>query len=165
MQIVTHFKFLVLVLPDGEVSVHSLSPAHTLSSIPSPSSVDPLSPYSLQVSSSLPPPLLLLLALLSLCLLNIIFNANFTHRHAAHEYLHVHPPRCTPSFCPDGVWTLTAARLLLRLSHTHTVRHTLETPVHEALKHLVTQIICCQSEWYPALSLGIEVLTTSESLA
>lgn len=48
---------------------------------------------------------------------------------------------------------------------THTVRHTLETPIHDALKHLVTQIICCQSERYLTLSLGIEVLTTSESLA
>ncbi|KAK2835613.1 hypothetical protein Q5P01_016097 [Channa striata] len=33
---------------DGEVSVDSLSPAHTLSSLPSPSSVEALSPYSLQ---------------------------------------------------------------------------------------------------------------------
>ncbi|XP_042337455.1 cyclic AMP-dependent transcription factor ATF-6 alpha [Plectropomus leopardus] len=33
---------------DGEVSVDSLSPAHTLSSVPSPSSVEALSPYSLQ---------------------------------------------------------------------------------------------------------------------
>uniref|UniRef100_A0A3P8UEQ9 Activating transcription factor 6 n=1 Tax=Cynoglossus semilaevis TaxID=244447 RepID=A0A3P8UEQ9_CYNSE len=32
---------------DGEVSVDSLSPAHTLSSVPSPASVEPLSPYSL----------------------------------------------------------------------------------------------------------------------
>lgn len=32
---------------DGEVSVDSLSPAHTLSSLPSPSSVEALSPYSL----------------------------------------------------------------------------------------------------------------------
>uniref|UniRef100_A0AAV2L3C1 BZIP domain-containing protein n=1 Tax=Knipowitschia caucasica TaxID=637954 RepID=A0AAV2L3C1_KNICA len=32
---------------DGEVSVASLSPAHTLSSVPSPSSVEALSPYSL----------------------------------------------------------------------------------------------------------------------
>ncbi|CAJ1060424.1 cyclic AMP-dependent transcription factor ATF-6 alpha [Xyrichtys novacula] len=31
---------------DGEVSVNSLSPAHTLSSVPSPSSVEALSPYS-----------------------------------------------------------------------------------------------------------------------
>ncbi|XP_029356553.1 cyclic AMP-dependent transcription factor ATF-6 alpha [Echeneis naucrates] len=33
---------------DGEVSVASLSPAHTLSSVPSPASVEALSPYSLQ---------------------------------------------------------------------------------------------------------------------
>lgn len=33
---------------DGEVSVDSLSPAHTLSSVPSPSSVEALSPYSIQ---------------------------------------------------------------------------------------------------------------------
>ncbi|XP_076582420.1 cyclic AMP-dependent transcription factor ATF-6 alpha [Chaetodon auriga] len=33
---------------DGEVSVDSLSPAHTLSSVPSPSSVEALSPYYLQ---------------------------------------------------------------------------------------------------------------------
>lgn len=33
---------------DGEVSVDSLSPAHTLSSVPSPSSVEAFSPYSLQ---------------------------------------------------------------------------------------------------------------------
>ncbi|XP_041646887.1 cyclic AMP-dependent transcription factor ATF-6 alpha [Cheilinus undulatus] len=32
---------------DGEVSMNSLSPAHTLSSVPSPSSVEALSPYSL----------------------------------------------------------------------------------------------------------------------
>ncbi|KAM7012100.1 cyclic AMP-dependent transcription factor ATF-6 alpha [Tautogolabrus adspersus] len=32
---------------DGEVSLDSLSPAHTLSSVPSPSSVEALSPYSL----------------------------------------------------------------------------------------------------------------------
>ncbi|XP_076009445.1 cyclic AMP-dependent transcription factor ATF-6 alpha isoform X2 [Genypterus blacodes] len=32
---------------DGEVSVDSLSPAHTLSSVPSPGSVEALSPYSL----------------------------------------------------------------------------------------------------------------------
>lgn len=34
---------------DGEVSVDSLSPAHTLSSVPSPASVEALSPCSLQV--------------------------------------------------------------------------------------------------------------------
>ncbi|XP_069006416.1 cyclic AMP-dependent transcription factor ATF-6 alpha isoform X1 [Embiotoca jacksoni] len=33
---------------DGEVSVDSLSPAHTLSSVPSPAAVEALSPYSLQ---------------------------------------------------------------------------------------------------------------------
>uniref|UniRef100_A0A8C4GGU0 Activating transcription factor 6 n=1 Tax=Dicentrarchus labrax TaxID=13489 RepID=A0A8C4GGU0_DICLA len=33
---------------DGEMSLDSLSPAHTLSSVPSPSSVEALSPYSLQ---------------------------------------------------------------------------------------------------------------------
>uniref|UniRef100_A0A7N6C290 BZIP domain-containing protein n=1 Tax=Anabas testudineus TaxID=64144 RepID=A0A7N6C290_ANATE len=33
---------------NGEVSVDSLSPAHTLSSVPSPASVEALSPYSLQ---------------------------------------------------------------------------------------------------------------------
>ncbi|XP_008291453.1 cyclic AMP-dependent transcription factor ATF-6 alpha [Stegastes partitus] len=33
---------------DGEVSVDSLSPAHTLSSVPSPASVEALSPFSLQ---------------------------------------------------------------------------------------------------------------------
>ncbi|XP_053178010.1 cyclic AMP-dependent transcription factor ATF-6 alpha [Scomber japonicus] len=33
---------------DGEVSVDSLSPAHTLSSVPSPGSVEALSPYSIQ---------------------------------------------------------------------------------------------------------------------
>lgn len=148
MQIVTHLKFLVLVLPDGEVSVDSLSPAHTLSSVPSPSSVEPLSPYSSQVSSSPSP----LLALLSLCSLNIIFNANFTHRHAGHKYLHAHPPQCAPSFCPDGVRTLTAALCFYIVTHAHT--HTLETPIHKALKHLVTQIFRCQSERYPTLSLG-----------
>nr|AOS87953.1 activating transcription factor 6 [Larimichthys crocea] len=36
------------IYTDGEVSVDSLSPAHTLSSVPSPSSVEALSPYSLQ---------------------------------------------------------------------------------------------------------------------
>ncbi|XP_040896726.1 cyclic AMP-dependent transcription factor ATF-6 alpha [Toxotes jaculatrix] len=36
------------ICTDGEVSVDSLSPAHTLSSVPSPSSVEALSPYSLQ---------------------------------------------------------------------------------------------------------------------
>ncbi|XP_033821221.1 cyclic AMP-dependent transcription factor ATF-6 alpha [Periophthalmus magnuspinnatus] len=35
------------IYTDGEVSVASLSPAHTLSSVPSPSSVEALSPYSL----------------------------------------------------------------------------------------------------------------------
>ncbi|KAM3620524.1 uncharacterized protein V6R79_024932 [Siganus canaliculatus] len=33
---------------DGEMSVESLSPAHTISSVPSPSSFETLSPYSLQ---------------------------------------------------------------------------------------------------------------------
>ncbi|XP_068174790.1 cyclic AMP-dependent transcription factor ATF-6 alpha [Antennarius striatus] len=36
------------ICTDGEVSVDSLSPAHTLSSVPSPSSVEALSPCSLQ---------------------------------------------------------------------------------------------------------------------
>ncbi|TKS74532.1 Cyclic AMP-dependent transcription factor ATF-6 alpha [Collichthys lucidus] len=36
------------IYTDGGVSVDSLSPAHTLSSVPSPSSVEALSPYSLQ---------------------------------------------------------------------------------------------------------------------
>ncbi|XP_053287311.1 cyclic AMP-dependent transcription factor ATF-6 alpha [Pleuronectes platessa] len=36
------------IYTDGEVSVDSLSPAHTLSSVPSPASVEALSPYSLQ---------------------------------------------------------------------------------------------------------------------
>ncbi|XP_047199206.1 cyclic AMP-dependent transcription factor ATF-6 alpha [Hippoglossus stenolepis] len=36
------------IYTDGEVSVDSLSPAHTLSSVPSPGSVEALSPYSLQ---------------------------------------------------------------------------------------------------------------------
>ncbi|GLD50252.1 cyclic AMP-dependent transcription factor ATF-6 alpha [Lates japonicus] len=36
------------ICTDGEVSVDSLSPAHTLSSVPSPTSVEALSPYSLQ---------------------------------------------------------------------------------------------------------------------
>ncbi|KAM7410048.1 hypothetical protein PAMA_001485 [Pampus argenteus] len=36
------------VCTDGEVSVDSLSPAHTLSSVSSPASVEALSPYSLQ---------------------------------------------------------------------------------------------------------------------
>lgn len=36
------------ICTDGGVSVDSLSPAHTLSSLPSPSSVEALSPYSLQ---------------------------------------------------------------------------------------------------------------------
>ncbi|XP_060933711.1 cyclic AMP-dependent transcription factor ATF-6 alpha [Limanda limanda] len=36
------------IYTDGEVSLESLSPAHTLSSVPSPSSVEALSPYSLQ---------------------------------------------------------------------------------------------------------------------
>ncbi|XP_070688680.1 cyclic AMP-dependent transcription factor ATF-6 alpha [Pempheris klunzingeri] len=39
---------------DGEVSVDSLSPAYTLSSVPSPSSVEALSPYSLQDEASSP---------------------------------------------------------------------------------------------------------------
>lgn len=43
----------VLVHPDGEVSVDSLSPAHTLSSVPSPASEEALSPYSVQVSHCL----------------------------------------------------------------------------------------------------------------
>lgn len=161
MQIVTHLKCLVLVLPDGEVSVHSLSPAHTLSSVASPSSLDPLSPYSLQVSSSLSP----LLVLLSLCSSNMIFNANCTHHHAAHECLQARPPSVHTFFLSR--WCLNTGSCSLAFEIvTHTrVRHTLETPTHEALKHLVTQIICCQSERYPTLSLGIEVLTTSESLA
>uniref|UniRef100_A0A8C4DM29 Activating transcription factor 6 n=1 Tax=Dicentrarchus labrax TaxID=13489 RepID=A0A8C4DM29_DICLA len=44
----TFFCVFVLVYPDGEMSLDSLSPAHTLSSVPSPSSVEALSPYSLQ---------------------------------------------------------------------------------------------------------------------
>lgn len=39
----------VFVHPDGDVSVDSLSPAHTLSSVPSPASVEVLSPSSLNV--------------------------------------------------------------------------------------------------------------------
>uniref|UniRef100_A0A3Q4BXM2 BZIP domain-containing protein n=1 Tax=Mola mola TaxID=94237 RepID=A0A3Q4BXM2_MOLML len=42
------FRVFVLVCPDGEVSLDSLSPAHSLSSVPSPGSVEALSPYSLQ---------------------------------------------------------------------------------------------------------------------
>ncbi|CAG14473.1 unnamed protein product, partial [Tetraodon nigroviridis] len=45
---------------DGEGSVASLSPAHTVSSVPWPGSVEALSPYSLQVS-----PCCLLFVLLS----------------------------------------------------------------------------------------------------
>ncbi|XP_034035544.1 cyclic AMP-dependent transcription factor ATF-6 alpha [Thalassophryne amazonica] len=48
---------------DGEVSVDSLSPAHTLSSVPSPSSVETQSPYSLLEEAlspqSLPSPVLI----------------------------------------------------------------------------------------------------------
>lgn len=44
----------VLVHPDGELSMDSLSPAHTLSSVPSPVSLEALSPYSLHVSHCLP---------------------------------------------------------------------------------------------------------------
>lgn len=54
-----HLDFDIDILPwneidtnstctDGEISVDSLSPAHTLSSVPSPASVEALSPYSLQ---------------------------------------------------------------------------------------------------------------------
>lgn len=62
--------FCVLVPADGEVSVASLSPAH--SSVPSPASVEALSPYSLHVSHCLQ-----LGVLLCFQHLTRIYNANF----------------------------------------------------------------------------------------
>uniref|UniRef100_A0A3B3D6A6 Activating transcription factor 6 n=1 Tax=Oryzias melastigma TaxID=30732 RepID=A0A3B3D6A6_ORYME len=57
---VSHFSFTdqvwsldVFVFADGDVSEDSLSPAHTFSSVPSPSSVEAPSPYSSQVSLDL----------------------------------------------------------------------------------------------------------------
>lgn len=44
------FIYFALLCPDGEGSVASLSPAHTLSSVSWPASVEALSPYSFQVS-------------------------------------------------------------------------------------------------------------------
>ncbi len=79
------FCILVLVYPDGEVSVDSLSPAHTLSSVPSPSSMEALSPYSLQVSHRFQ-----LFVLLSFRQLTRISNANLTIAIAC-EYLHMCP--------------------------------------------------------------------------
>uniref|UniRef100_A0A8C6T5M3 Activating transcription factor 6 n=1 Tax=Neogobius melanostomus TaxID=47308 RepID=A0A8C6T5M3_9GOBI len=49
-QLNMYISLCVLVAPDGELTVDSLSPAYTLSSLPSPSSVEALSPYSLHVS-------------------------------------------------------------------------------------------------------------------
>uniref|UniRef100_A0A8C6T3D3 Activating transcription factor 6 n=1 Tax=Neogobius melanostomus TaxID=47308 RepID=A0A8C6T3D3_9GOBI len=46
-QLNMYISLCVLVAPDGELTVDSLSPAYTLSSLPSPSSVEALSPYSL----------------------------------------------------------------------------------------------------------------------
>lgn len=79
------FCVFVLVYPDGELSVDSLSPAHTLSSVPSPSSVEALSPYSLQVSHCFQ-----LFVLLSFGQLTCISNANFTIAIGC-EYLHMWP--------------------------------------------------------------------------
>ena len=72
LQIWHIFCVFVLVCPDGEVSVDSLSPAHTLSSVPSPASVEALSPYSLHVSHCLQ-----LFVLLRFRRLTCISNANF----------------------------------------------------------------------------------------
>ena len=84
------FFVFVLVYPDGEVSVDSLSPAHTLSSVPSPSSVEALSPYSLQVSHCVQ-----LFVLLSFHQLTCISNANLTYLLLGCEHLHMHPFWCT----------------------------------------------------------------------
>lgn len=45
------FIYFTRLCPDGEGSVASLSPAHTLSSVSWPGSVEALSPCSLQVST------------------------------------------------------------------------------------------------------------------
>lgn len=139
----THFYAFVLVYPDGEVSVDSLSPAHTLSSVPSPSSVEALSPYSLQVSHCFQ--LFVLLSFQLTC----ISDANLTTVTGCEYFARV-SPSLVRSFHPDGVQTLTAA-LCFRIA-THT--YTLETLINKSLKHLVTLIICCQSELCPAPSLN-----------
>lgn len=111
--------------PDGEVRVDSLSPAHTLSSVPSPCSLEALSPYSFQVS-----PCGLLFVLYSIWLL--ISNSNATigidwgYLHTCHMFQ-----------------TLTAA-----LYFGATIC-TLETLANKSLKHLVTLIMWCQSVCCP----------------
>lgn len=52
---------------------------------------------------------------------------------------------------PDGVQTLTAALCFQIATHTYT----LETLINKSLKHLVTLIMCCQSELCSAPSLSI----------
>lgn len=139
----TFFCVFVLVCPDGEVSVDSLSPAHTLSSVPSPSSVEALSPYSLQVS-----PCFQLFVLLSFCYLTCISNANFIIV-IGWVYLHMCPFWCSVFIqMASKHWQLLFAFRIP--AHTYT----LETLINKSLKHLVTLIIRCLSELCPAPSLN-----------
>lgn len=73
IEILFFFLNFILLCSDGEVRVDSLSPAHTLSSVPSPCSLEALSPYSLQVS-----PCGLLFVLYSFLCSTLISNANAT---------------------------------------------------------------------------------------
>lgn len=57
------FIYFTLLCPDGEEGVSSLTPAHSLSSVSWPGSVEALSPYSLQVSPC--------------CLLFVLFSFDF----------------------------------------------------------------------------------------
>lgn len=96
----------VLVCPDGEVSVDSLSPAHTLSSVPSPASVEALSPpYFLQVSHR--PQLFVLLSFLQH--LTCISNANSYHCYWLRVFTCVHPlgaqleqVKASSRWCPNS---------------------------------------------------------------
>lgn len=129
--------------PDGEVSVDSLSPAHTLSSVPSPASVEALSPYSLQVSHCLQ----------RFCPYQFLeFDWYF---HCKSLVLVVFTYCMCSSWCtvglnlyPDGVQTLTAALCFWMKTHASTP----ETFISKSLKHLVKLIICCLSEMCPAPS-------------
>lgn len=92
----------VLVHPDGEVSVDSLSPAHTLSSVPSPASIEALSPSSLHVRS-FPLP----------CFLNLnpYFQCKLFSSGFACEHVRMYPlnaVRTKETFFPEGDQMLAA---------------------------------------------------------
>lgn len=125
--------YFILLCSDGEVRVDSLSPAHTLSSAPSPCSLEALSPYSLQVS-----PCGLLFVLYSFLCSTFNFQCKCYHWYWLRVFTYV-------PYVPN----IDSCSLLWGNN-----RHTLETLANKSLKHLVSLMMWCQSECCPHCQKG-----------